>query len=195
MVQPGHGREALGGDAPGVVHGNEAVGVGGVAHHQHADVVGGALGQRPPLRGEDGAVGLEEVLALHALRTRAGADQQGDVHTFEGLVVVVGLHDAFQQRERAVLHLHHHAPQGVERGRDLLQVQDDGLVRPEHLTAGDAEQEAVADLAGGAGDGHADGGRGCHFGPPCPSYRRSTMADANSEHLTSVAPCISRAKS
>ena len=41
--------------------------------------------------------------------------------------------------------------------RQLEQLQDHRLVAAEHFAGGDAEQEAVADLAGGAGDGDADG--------------------------------------
>ena len=41
--------------------------------------------------------------------------------------------------------------------RDLEQLQDDRLVGAEHLAGGDAEQEGVADLAGGAGDRDAEG--------------------------------------
>ena len=48
--------------------------------------------------------------------------------------------------------------QRVERRRDLEQLQDDGLVVAQHGAAGDAEQEAVADLAGGPGDSDTDGG-------------------------------------
>ena len=40
---------------------------------------------------------------------------------------------------------------------DFDEVQDDGLVRPEHRAGGDAEEEGITDLAGGAGDGHANG--------------------------------------
>ena len=44
-----------------------------------------------------------------------------------------------------------------ERRRDLEQLEDDRLVGTEELTAGDAEQQAVTDLAGGSGDGDTDG--------------------------------------
>ena len=66
---------------------------------------------------------------------------------------------AGEQRERAVLELHHHALQRLLRllVGDLEQLQDDRLVLAEHLAGGDAEQQGVADLAGGAGDGDADG--------------------------------------
>ena len=41
--------------------------------------------------------------------------------------------------------------------RQLEELEDDGLVLAEHFAGGDAEEEGVADLAGGAGDGDADG--------------------------------------
>ena len=41
--------------------------------------------------------------------------------------------------------------------RHFEQLQDDRLVLAEHFAGGDAEQQGVADLAGGAGDGNANG--------------------------------------
>ena len=41
---------------------------------------------------------------------------------------------------------------------DLQHLQDHRLVGAEHLAGGDAEQQAVADLAGGAGHGDSNGG-------------------------------------
>ena len=41
--------------------------------------------------------------------------------------------------------------------RQLEQLQDHRLILAEHFAGGDAEEEGVADLAGGAGDGDADG--------------------------------------
>ena len=70
-----------------------------------------------------------------------------------------------------------------------------------------AEQERVADLAGGAGDGHVEGGavamavtlRRCRVrsnGRTAGTEAvRADRPAANSEHLTSVAPSIWRAKS
>ena len=102
----------------------------------------------------------QQVLALHARAARTRADQQGDVGVLERDLRIVGADHAGQQRERAVLQLHHHA---LERGLGLLHrqfehLQDDRLVLAEHLAGGDAEQQGVADLAGGTGDGNADGG-------------------------------------
>ena len=72
-----------------------------------------------------------------------------------------GGHDALEQRERAVVELHADA---LQRGHGLLvgdfdEVQDDRLVRAEHGAGGDAEQEGITDLAGGAGDRDANGCR------------------------------------
>ena len=53
--------------------------------------------------------------------------------------------------------LHRHALERAHRRRDLEQAQVDGLVGAEQLPAGDAEDEAVADLTGCAGDGHSYG--------------------------------------
>ena len=63
-----------------------------------------------------------------------------------------GRHDALEQRERAILQFHDHALERGQRRLDFDQVQDDGLVRAEHRARGDAKQERITDLAGGAGD-------------------------------------------
>ena len=64
---------------------------------------------------------------------------------------------AGEQRKGAVVELHRGALSGPHRLRDLQQAQLTSRVGPKHLTAGDAEQERVADLAGGAGDGDSYG--------------------------------------
>ena len=72
--------------------------------------------------------------SMPALRgTRS--DEQRVVRVAERGVRVVGLHDVLEQRERAIFELHRDAAQGVERGRDLEELEDHGLVRPEHLAA------------------------------------------------------------
>ena len=63
-----------------------------------------------------------------------------------------------QQREGAVVELHRGALGGLHRLRDLQQAQLDRGVGAEHLTAGDAEQQGVADLSGGARNGDLHGG-------------------------------------
>ncbi len=72
--------------------------------------------------------------------------------------------DRRQEREGAVLELHAHAAEGVDRLGDLEQLQDHRLVGSEHLPAGDAEEQGVADLAGRTGDGDAYGFLGLRHG-------------------------------
>ena len=139
--------------------GDQGVGVGRVADDEDLDVALGAPRQRLALRLEDAAVGRQQVgsapcpalrgIAPTSRATSASpnATSASSVHTIVG-----------EQRERAVVELHAHALERAERRRDLEQLQGDGRVRPEHRAGGDAEQQAVADLAGGAGDGDTDGG-------------------------------------
>jgi hypothetical protein len=112
------------------------------------------------LRGEDLRVGRQQILALHPRAARAGAHEQRVVGVFErGFRIAVRLH-AGQQRKGAVFEFHHHALErvlGFLVG-DLQHLQDHRLILAQHLAGGDAKQQGVADLAGSAGDGHADGG-------------------------------------
>ena len=55
----------------------------------------------------------------------------------------------------------HHALEHLHGRLDLEEAQHDGLVLAEELSRGDAKEEGVADLAGGAGDGDVDGGLRC----------------------------------
>ena len=119
---------------------------------------GRAGGDRFALWLEDAAVCLEQVGALHSRPARAGADEQADVAALEGGLGVVEDVDLAQQREGAVVELHRGALGGGDRVGDLEQAQLDGGIGSEHLAAGDAEEQGVADLTGGAGDGDFDGG-------------------------------------
>ena len=70
---------------------------------------------------------------------------------------VGGGDDVGQEREGAVVELHDDALEGLHRGLDLEQAEDDRLVGAEHRPAADPEEERVADLAGGAGHGDVEG--------------------------------------
>ena len=157
LVQPRHRGEALGaGCRARCCSAISAFVLAGLPTTSTAHVVGGAGVERLALRLEDLPVGLEQVGALHALRARPRAHQQRDVHAVEGLARVVEDLGRGEQREGAVLQLQRGALGGLDGVGDLEQAQVDLLVGAEHLAAGDAEQQRVADLAGGAGDG--DGG-------------------------------------
>jgi len=154
---------------------DEAVRVRRVADDEDLHVLGRAGVQRLSLGLEDPAVGFEQVRALHPLRARLGADEQGDVDAVERLLGVVGHLDAGEQGEGAVVELHGHALDGLHGIRDLEQGEDDGLVGAEHVAGGDAKEQRVADLAGGAGDGDADGAGCVHW------FISSMTASANCE--------------
>ena len=155
VVEPGQRREPLGRDVGGVGHRDQRVGVGRVARDPDAYVVRGDVVERLALRGEDRAVGLEQVAALHAGTARPGADQQREVDAVEDLGRVRPDLDARQRRERAVVELHDDALERLQGGLDLQQPQLHGAVA--QGAAREAEQQAVADLAGGTGDGHLEG--------------------------------------
>src|SRR5699024_6884154 len=80
-----------------------------------------------------------------------GADEKSDVGAVEGLVGIVGAGDAREQREGTVVELHRHPLEGTEGGGDLEQLQLHRGVGAEKGPAGDAEEQAVTDLAGGTG--------------------------------------------
>ena len=68
-----------------------------------------------PCDGEDGAVGREQVAALHARLAGHGADEDAHVGVAERDVGVVGADHAGEQREGAVVELHRHAVERLQR--------------------------------------------------------------------------------
>ena len=83
LVEAGEGVEVFAGDRGRVLHGDERVGVAGVADDQHLNVPGRDLIQRFSLLDEDAAVDVEQVRPFHAGAARLGADQQGPVRVLE----------------------------------------------------------------------------------------------------------------
>jgi hypothetical protein len=95
--------------------------------------------------------------AFHAFAAWTRTDQQRDLGILESDFRIIGDDDLLKQLEGAILQFHHHAAQHGLRLWQIQQLQDDRLLAPQHVAIGDAEQDGVADLAGGAGDGDADG--------------------------------------
>ena len=186
VVQTGHGREARGGDVGGVGRGDESVGVGGVAHDEHLDVIGCAGVERLTLGTEDAAVGGEQVSALHAGLAGHGTHEEGNVGALEGSLGVVEDVDAAQGREGGVEQLHGGALSSLDRRRDLQEAEVDALVRTEQGTGGDAEQQRVADVAGRTSDGDVDGGV-CHRGLLRDVCRRGPQAAARQDNAMTSA--------
>ena len=116
-------------DVGRVGHRDQRVGVRRVTGDADADVVGGHRVERLALGGEDRAVGLEQVAALHARPAGPRPDQQGEVHTVEDLVGVGAGLDTGEQGKRAVVELHHDTVERLEGRLDLEQPQLDRAVR------------------------------------------------------------------
>jgi hypothetical protein len=152
MVEADHGGEAFRIEVRCVLLGDEGVGVRRVADNEHFNIARGMIVDGLALRAEDAAVCGQEVLALHALLARHGADEEAEVCVLEGNVRIVGGDDVVQQREGAVFQLHDHAFKRAEGRGDFEQLQVDRLVRSKHVAGGDAEEEGVADLASGTSD-------------------------------------------
>ncbi len=92
----------------------EGVGVGGIAHHQHAHAGLGVLRERRALRAEDGRVSCQQVGACLPLAAWNRADENHDVGVMERLPHIRRLERAVQQRRREVLQFHDHAMEGGE---------------------------------------------------------------------------------
>jgi hypothetical protein len=101
------------------------------------------------------SLAMVETRSTPAEKLLHGTHQECEVGIGEGQVGVVGLHHPREQGECAILELHGNAFECAESRSDLEHLQDHGLVGTEHLARCDAEQEAVADLAGGTGDGYS----------------------------------------
>src|SRR5690606_2396011 len=107
------------------------------------DVVGGVVVDRFALAGENGAVGFDQIGALHAGTARASADEQGDVGACEADVGVIGHDDILKQRECAVVEFHHNAFEGFHGRRDFEKLQNNGSVLAKQCARGDAKQKRV----------------------------------------------------
>lgn len=59
--------------------------------------------------------------------------------------------------EGAILDLHDDAVESSHGEGEVDEVEDDGLVSAEHLSAGDSEDEGVGDLSSSSGNGDSDG--------------------------------------
>ena len=147
VVQARHGGELARVDAGRIALGDQRVGVGGVAHYQNLDAALGNGVDRLALYREDGCVGFQQILALHAGATGTGTDQQGVVGILERDFRIIGDYHARQQRERAIVQFHGNALQGAQGRGDFQHLQNDGLIGAEHLAGGNPEEKGIADLA------------------------------------------------
>src|SRR5436305_11448765 len=62
-----------------------------------------------------------------------------------------------EKRKGAIIQLHLHAFHGVDRLRNIQQLENDWLIRSQHFAGCDPKQQAVADLPGRAGNSYTNG--------------------------------------
>ena len=141
-----------------MVVGDVGVRVAGVANHEHLDIAVSRFVKRSALFLEDRAVREEQVRAVHTGAARHRADQEGGIGTVKGSARVARRHHLREQREGAVEELHADTLQG---GLALFviafeQLQLNRRIGSEHGTACEAEEQSVADVAGGTRNGDAD---------------------------------------
>ena len=146
MVEPGHRGELGGVEMGRVTGGDEAIGIGGVTHHQHFHVAARPAIDRCALAGKYLCIGLQQILALHAGAARPRAHQQTEFGVTECDIGIVGLDDVGDQGERAILDFHDRAGQGIHRRCDFEQLQDYRLILAKHFAGGDTEQQGITDL-------------------------------------------------
>ena len=104
------------------------------------------------------AVRLEQVGPLHAGAARPRADEQRDVDAVEGASSASSVTVTSRTSGKAPSSSSRAVPSAAAQTLgDLEQAQVDRRVRPEQLAGRCAEEQCVADLAAGAGDGHGDG--------------------------------------
>ena len=152
VVEPQHGGEVLFREARGRFHRDVGVGVGWVANHQDPHVARGDLVERAALHRENRSVGFEKVLALHALATRPRPNEQCVVSVAESDGGFIRDDDTRQERKRAVFKLHHDAFHRGQRGGDVEELKDDGLILAQKITVGDPKKQGITDLTGCARD-------------------------------------------
>ena len=156
VIQAGHRREAVRRQRGRIALRDQRIGVGWIAHHQHAHVAAATASSALPW--------AENILAFSNSRSlrsmpgtaRPGADQHGEIAVLEADVGIGRGRHLVQSREGAVVQLHHHALHRRARRRDLQQIQIDRLIGAEHLTRCDAKRQRITDIAGGARDGDSD---------------------------------------
>ena len=149
--------EVLLGDGGSVVRADQRVGVGWVANDADLDrllgnfVNGGTLGL------ENLGVRGKQIRSLHAWASWLGSDENADIGVLETNERVRRRDDVLHASVGAILELHDEALENLLGGWQLNELHDNLGVWSEHSSLGDEVAKEGTDLAGGSGDGDADG--------------------------------------
>mmetsp|Transcript_11931 Transcript_11931/g.30157 ORF Transcript_11931/g.30157 Transcript_11931/m.30157 type:complete len:206 (+) Transcript_11931:1139-1756(+) len=165
LVQSCESRKVFLGEIGGREQGDQSVGVGWVAHHQHLGVLGRKVVKGFALLFEDSTVCLQEVSTLHTFTTRHRTHQNGIVNLGEGLLDVAGRNNTTKEREGAVLKLHDNTTESLLCGRNVKQVQNEWLGFAKHQASRNHRDQRIGDLTSGTSDKHSNRfSRERHFG-------------------------------
>ena len=135
-----------------VVHRDQAIRVARIANDKNAHISRRMFLDRLTLPDKYFTVNAEQIFTLHTCFARNTSDEQGPVHVAETFIEIGGRRDSLQERECAILQLHDHAFESVERRWDFDQMQSDGLFRAEHRAGSHAKNKRVTNLSSGPGD-------------------------------------------
>ena len=133
LIQPGHRIEAVAGDACllAVAHGNQAISIGRIAHHQDPHIRGGS-GQSLTLADEYRGRFPESSRPRSMPGTAwLGANQQPPINPVKSHFCSIGNYDVVEKRKGAVIKFHNHALKGFECRSNLQQVQRNPDFAPE----------------------------------------------------------------
>jgi len=136
------------------MRGNQRVSIGGIAHHQHANIARRVVIDGLALLSKDGAVGLEQIRALHALAARAGADEECGGGILEGDLEVICHRNRIHQRQGGIAQLHGHALGLFYYRGDFQEGKVYRGVLAKYVACGNPPQQGVGDISGGAGNGY-----------------------------------------
>lgn len=130
---------------------DERVRVRRVPHDEHLDTASGYPVQNLALVLEDGGVGAEEVLALHALASRHCSNQQGNVAVFKRPFGIIRRQHLGQGGISAILQLHDDA---LQTGEHRWQIQETQADHPaaKHASIKQMGQQGICNLAGCTGE-------------------------------------------
>lgn len=157
LIQTRHGEPAIRRNRRSVVHGDHAVGVAGISHHEHAHIAGGILRNRIALANEDFAVDAQQILALHSLLAGNAAHQERPIHILKSFIKAGGGHNALEKRKSAIVQFHHHSLESGQCGFDFDQMKNNRLVWAEHGAGSDPEQQRITNLTGSTGHRDTNG--------------------------------------
>ena len=89
-----------------IIRRDKGIGISRVAHNEHTDIARGVVIDGLALLGEDGAISLQQVGALHSLAARASTYKKGGGGILKGFLEIISNRNGVNQRQGGVIELH-----------------------------------------------------------------------------------------